>query len=231
MTEDIYRTESDEGVPSTGIANWASFKHLSEIEEALTALTPLPWSAHPDPDREGQYYLGGPPETEVVAEGLTRENAETLVYFINALPEALEHFEDLARLWDVLNDGTLESGDELGTYVEIIGKYQMRIAQLEDNPAPVPEASTAQDLTFMHVGSFLNVPSAGDVGYGPITSVIDSGDYIRVALANSTTLLLPPDVPVEVEVVGEVSRMRTGETTTEDDPVDPTSPGDTEMEE
>lgn len=198
----------DEDVPSNGTAAWATFMNLQEMEEASRSLTPLPWAVHPDPDRAGLFYVSGPPETEIIAEGLTEENARNLVFFVNAIPEALEQFEDLAKLWDALADGIPTGTDEVSPYLDTIGKYQMEIAQLAANPAPIPEVTKASELSFMHVGHTLVLDGLEmtEVNYSPITSISTVGDFVKVTLGESstTTLLLPQDAPVKVAVMGPI---------------------------
>lgn len=211
MTEEALPFEGEDA-PTTGIASWAAMSHLTKIEELVRMLTPTSWAVHPDPDAPGSFYISGPPETAVVAEKMTEQDARAVVALINELPEALEYFEDLARLWDVLNDGVLGSdSDELSTYLEIIRKYQMHIAQLEDNPAPIPPVEVAGDISFMHVGHYLKHEDL----YEPIVSVSQDKDeltVLQVGSSNNILLYLPKTFSVEVDVVGALAPPPTPET-------------------
>lgn len=195
--------------PTSKVAEWTAVTHLSRIEGYLGMLTTGPWAVHPDPESPGTYYLSGPPETRVVAEGLTLEDANAILGVINELPETLEYFTDLARLWDVFNDGILDSqSDELRTYLEVISKYQMHIAQLEGNPAPIPEVSSAADLSFMHVGHLLTVEGT-EYDALPIVAVSRAGELvsIRAGAVNEVHLILSPDHPVQVTVFGQMAKL------------------------
>ena len=204
---------TDQAMPQRNIAEWAAFQHFQDINKILQKLTPLNWTAHPDPESEGLYYIGGPPDTNVVAEGLKQEDAESIVTLINELPEAIEYFEDLAKLWDVAVD-LGDDGEEIDyevifpTITEVVNKYQLRIAQLEANPAPVPEVAVASDLTYMHVGHLLQVPAL-DRGSLPIVGVKQSGDFVEVscAMGKDTIILLHKDTPVEVQILGPLADM------------------------
>lgn len=207
MSEEVAEVLEDDA-PQQGIASWAAMIHLRKIEEVIRDLTPTPWAVHPDPDKPGSFYISGPPDTRVVAEGLTQEDATSILYLINELPETIEYFEDLAKLWDVLNDGAIESkAGELNVYLDIIAKYQTHIAQLEANPAPIPEVSTAKDLSFMHVGHMITVGEA-EMGI-PIVSVDQRNESFAIVTAgydNNIVFYLPKDQPVTVTIVGSLAQ-------------------------
>lgn len=195
--------------PESGITQWAAFKHFAAINDVLATLTPLEWSVHLDPERPGTYYIAGAPETAVVAEGLTLDDANSIVFLVNELPGAIEHFEELSRMWDVLLDGSPSDFTEISDYLDTINEYQVKIAQLEGTPAVIPETSVAGDLTFMHVGHFLSVlsmesPDSNDhvVASDPILYVANVQGKVKVTLGGgaNTTYILNPDEPVKVTI-------------------------------
>ena len=190
-----------EALEQGSVAQWASFQQLTRLDESLKVLTSQPWAVHEDPATKGRFYISGPPETEIVAEGLTQNNALVLVNIINSLPEVVENYADLAKLWDALADGVVDSPQDSDIFIEVVRKYQMRIAQLEGNPSPIPEASTASDLSFMHVGHYLEVYGMSE----PIGSVFhdENGAFIRVTMGNSNIVVyLDPQTAVKVHTVG-----------------------------
>lgn len=206
VPEEAVEEEEDVEVEEEGLASWASFIHLQKIEAAIRALTPMPWRVMPDPEDEEKFYIAGPPETRVVMEGMNQEDAENIVYLINNLPEAIEHFEDLAQLWDALTSGEPDTWEKFDDYLEVIRRYQMHIAQLEGTAAVIPSVSTAADLTFMHIGSWLRVRTSGPENslYQPIQMVSEVEDFIEVTLGGNgpTTVVmyLPKDMAVHVEI-------------------------------
>lgn len=210
MTDELMQLPDafEEDIPDRGIASWAAFIHFEKINEVLKGLTPLPWSVHPDPEREGTYYISGAPDTAVVAEGLTQKDAFNILYLINELPEAVEHFEELAKLWDVLVDGAPGRVEEVTDYLDTIASYQMKIAQLEANAAPIPEVQVAGDLSFMHIGHYLQAPGFSDIDEVPIVSVKHIGDFVKVTMHmdNSQVAILPKDLEVGVKVVGRLEQ-------------------------
>ena len=200
--------------PERNVAEWAAYQHFQDIYEAFKNLTPLGWAMHPEPDGGGRFYIGGPPDTEVIAEGLTQENAEAIVNVVNNLPEALEYFEDLAKMWDLAmdlnDDGEEKDKDEFfHTITDVVNRYQIRIAQAEANPAPVPAVATAEDLSYMHVGHLLTVE--GVVSAAPIVGVQAAGDtLVRVTLAQGyreTTLIIPKTIPASVSLLGKIAEI------------------------
>ena len=197
MTETI--NEIAPAIPTKGIAEWAAFKHFERMEQILTRLTRLSWSIRPDSQNPGTYYIAGPPETEVVAEGLTIENAQALVDLVNDLPEALEYFKSLAKLWDVLSDGDLDDYSELDNYLKVIQDYQLKIAQLEGNPAPIPAAATAADLSFMHVGRFVTT-IVNPENSQPIRWVKQQDGITVLGVGTEHTYAVPSDSAVTVVV-------------------------------
>lgn len=183
------------------VAQWAAFQQLVALDESLKILTSQPWSVHEDPATMGRFYISGPPETEIVAEGLTLNNAVVLVSIVNSLPEVVENYADLAKLWDALSDGVVDSPRDSDIFIEVVRKYQIRIAQLEGNPSPIPEATTASDLSFLHIGHYLDVYGMSE----PIGHVFHdpSREFVRVTMGNSNILVyLDPQTPVKVNVVG-----------------------------
>lgn len=189
-------------VPGRGIAKWAAFKHFARINEVLGTLTPLGWSVHHDPQRPGTCYIAGAPETAVVAEGLTIEDANNIVFLVNEMPEAVEHFEELARLWDVLVEGAPENFQEITDYLDTIIDYQVKIAQLEENPSPVPPVAVAEDLNYMHIGHFLVTPD-GEGAHMPILSATQRGNKVVVRLGDgdkTVTYVLNKDEPVNIVI-------------------------------
>ena len=202
MSEDVQEAAQ---APDESIAQWAAFAHLEAVETAVQSMLPLPWSMHPDPGREGLYYISGPPETDVIMEGLTYDNARTLLYLVSNIPQAIEYFRDLAKLWDVLADSALTGSGDLKTYFDVVAKYQMEIAQLEGNPAPIPEVAKAGDLTYMHVGHFVQIPTmGGDANYSPLVSVRHlEGGFVAIELGGmrNTLIYLPEDMALSVAVI------------------------------
>ena len=195
MTETI--NEIAPAIPPKGIAEWAAFKHFEHMEEILTRLTKLSWSIRPDSQNPGTYYIAGPPETEVVAEGLSLENAQAIADLVNELPEALEYFESLAKLWDVLSDGDLDDYSELDNYLKVIEGYQLKIAQLEGNPEPTPAVTTAADLSFMHVGRFVTTV-VNPENSQPIRWVRQQDGITVIGVGVEQTYAVPSDSAVTV---------------------------------
>lgn len=206
---------SPEPAPETEVARWAATKHLDEVEAALSAITPLPWTMHRDPARTETFYISGPPDTEVVMEGLTYDNARNILFLMRSLPETGEFFRDLASLWDVLADAELRGGTEESTYFDIVSGYQLKIAQLEGSPAPVPAVEKAGDLSFMHIGHLLVLdtvnsgpadpsgasPDGDNKVYTKILAVKPSQlitDGVRVVTSYEGSIHLPADTPVTV---------------------------------
>ena len=219
MSEEQLEPVVEEVAPPRNVTEWAAYQHFQEINTLLRDLTPMNWTAHADPEREGTYYIGGPPDTEIIAENLTKENAESIVKIINDLPEAVEYFEDLSKLWDAAMDmGTTaepaNTSDIFSTIMEVVNRYQLRIAQAEANPAPVPAATIAGELNYMHIGHLLTFESAG-VESLPLTGIFPAGDeYVRVVLARPDAdqhIILPLEAPVEVTLVGMMTDLVLGE--------------------
>lgn len=202
-TQPLGLDEPQDDIPDRGITQWSAFKHFADINRLLATLTPLAWGVHLDPERPGTFYIAGAPETAVVAEGMTLENAQSIVSLINELPEAIEHFEELSRLWDVLLDGAPTDFKEVTDYLDTIHNYQMRIAQLEGDPAIIPPVSVAGDLTFMHIGQFFSQgEDDDDAPYEPILGVVAKGGKVKVIIGTEpkTIYILNKDEPVKVNI-------------------------------
>ena len=204
MSETI--NEISAAIPPKGIAEWAAFKHFERMEEILKRLTRLSWSIRQDSQNPGTYYIAGPPETEVVAEGLTQENAQAIADLVNELPEALEYFESLAKLWDILSDGDLDEHSELSNYIGVIESYQLRIAQLEANPSPIPEVATAADLSYMHVGKYIKTIVSPDEEL-PVRWVRQQEGITVIGISIDKTYAVPSDSPVTL--LGDVETLST----------------------
>lgn len=198
--------EVEEETDESNLATWASITFLKNVEEAIRNLTPMPWRVLPDPVEEDMFYVAGPPETKVIAERMSEEDARNLVYLVNNLPEAIEHFEDLAQLWDALYSGEPDNRTRVDDYLEVINRYQIHIAQLMGTASVVPEVSKASDLTFMHIGSWISIPTMGDgqtTSYLPISMVADRGDFMEVTLhldMKEYIVYLPKDMEVLVSI-------------------------------
>ena len=212
MTEELAQMLEafNEDIPERGIASWAAFIHFEKMNEVLRTLSPLPWSVRPDPERPGTFYIAGAPDSSIVAEGLTQEDAMNILYLINEMPEAVEHFEELARLWDVLVEGAPNRFDEVTAYLNTIQEYQIKIAQLEAEAAPIPEVSSAGDLSFMHIGHFIVGSGIPELDEQPIVAVSSDGDFVRVNYGreNSNLAVLPKSLPLQVEIVGSISQFK-----------------------
>lgn len=191
-----------EALEQASVYEWPTFQNFTRLNESLKDLTSQPWAVHEDPATKGRFYISGPPETEIVAEGLTQNNALVLVNIINSLPEVVGSYAELASLWDSLaGNGPNGFPSNPDIFVDTVRKYQMKIAQLEGNPSPIPEANTASDLSFMHVGHYLEVYGMSE----PIGSVFhdENGAFIRITMGNSNIVVyLDPQTAVKVHIVG-----------------------------
>lgn len=203
MTEVLPPTITEEGEEqlSSTISQWADLAHLQEVEDSYQGLNPSSWSMHRDPTKEDVYYISG--ADSVVMEGLSYENASHLMSLVQSIPTAIESFQDLSKMWNIVGDEALESPDGMNEFFKLIHKYQLRIAQLEGNSSPVPEVTKASDLTFMHVGHKLRIPGSDGMTM-PIHQVYqDPSGFTRVNLGSGNTVAyLPPDMEVSVQVQG-----------------------------
>lgn len=209
MTEELTAPapEYAEEVEGSRTSDWEITRILNDIGLRLEATTSHPWRVQEDPDPSRGYYISGPPETRIIAEGMTESDAKSVVSIMNMLPDALEHMQDVITLWEALEDGSINTYEEASAYLEVIDRYQKRIAQLSGDPAPIPEVSTAGDLNFMHVG--LQLRSADlftdDLNRDgvSITSVSSlPNGYVKVSaytLGSKQYYFLPADAKVEVE--------------------------------
>ena len=189
--------------------NWYAFKLFQQITLACRALTSTPWMARPNLDPSQGWYLSGPPETRIVAEGLTQDDAQSLAFLINKLPEAAEAFEDLAKLWTLFEDGSIKY-EEISSYLEIVGRYQTRLAVATGDPKVIPEVETAGELSFLHIGTQISLPEGyyDDDITPPIINVKDLGEVVSLTVGYDVEnrIILPKDTKVTVHNYGSVTR-------------------------
>ena len=189
--------------------NWYAFKLFQQITIACRALTSAPWMARPNLDPSQGWYLSGPPETRIVAEGLTQDDAQSLAFLINKLPEAAEAFEDLAKLWTLFEDGSIKY-EEISSYLEIVGRYQTRLAIATGDPNVIPEVATAGELSFLHIGTQVSLPEGyyDDDITPPIINVKDLGEVVSLTVGYDVEnrIILPKDTKVTVYNYGPVTR-------------------------
>ena len=189
--------------------NWYAFKLFQQITLACRALTSTPWMARPNLDPSQGWYLSGPPETRIVAEGLTQDDAQSLAFLINKLPEAAEAFEDLAKLWTLFEDGTIKY-EEISSYLDIVGRYQTRLAIATGDPKVIPEVETAGELSFLHIGTQVSLPDGyyDDDITPPIINVKDLGEVVSLTVGYDVEnrIILPKDTKVTVHNYGPVTR-------------------------
>ena len=189
--------------------NWYAFKLFQQITLACRALTSTPWMARPNLDPSQGWYLSGPPETRIVAEGLTKDDAQSLAFLINKLPEAAEAFEDLAKLWTLFEDGAIKY-EEISSYLEIVGRYQTRLAVATGDPKVIPEVETAGELSFLHIGTQVSLPEGyyDDDITPPIINVKDLGEVVSLTVGYDVEnrIILPKDTKVTVHNYGSVTR-------------------------
>lgn len=235
MTEPLNPEDLSEQV-SSEISKWADLAHLQSVEDEYSRLNTSTWSMHNDPTKENSYYITS--DNGVVMEGLSYETASGVLSLIRNIPEAIESFKDLSKMWNLVGDEALNSPEDSDEFIKLIHKYQLRIAQLEGSSAPVPEVSKASDLSFMHIGHPMLLPGAEEPL--PIYSVHQSPEgFTRVSVgSDSTVAYLPPDMNITVQVRGRWNDGRVdapeilpepivGEAPTEQAPEGvPTSPSD-----
>lgn len=204
MTEDNIPT-SPELAHDAILNGWRIFQLAHAYRDFLDTLTPLPWSAREDLQGTGSYYIAGPPESRVVAEGMRGEDAIAIVNMVNAAPALLEGFNDIAEVLALQLGVKSPVGEEVDhdDYLDIIDKYQLRLAQAEGSPESIPEVKVAGDLSFLHVGMAIDeLPDfrlSGDLQIYTVTQV-EKATIIRTG---TSTIVLPSDTPISVRPLGE----------------------------
>lgn len=173
---------------------WPTADSIDVLNDIMGELPPPPWKYAPDPANPGTFYVSGPADTRIVAEGMTEQDAANLVYLAGAVPQATSFWEDVRQLWH-----KMESGDAQGfetRALKIINDLQMRIAQYEGTTAVVPEVTTVGDLNALHVGHTVEI---GEAKFN-VASVHQFGDLISIDAGNGVLLYLNPDTPASIEV-------------------------------
>lgn len=196
MSEDTTPPLDEATEPQRSKADeWGDIQELRELKEVLPKLTPLPWSMHMDPTKEGEqtYYISGPPDTSVVMDNLTYDDASTILKIVNSVSTAVEAFDRLAQTVELL-----ETEPDPTSIHKLIREYQLKIAQMSGEPTPIPEVSKAQDLSFMHIGQTLTLPG-GDTF--PIYHVEQKPGFTVVHLGDERTIAyFLPDSEIGVNI-------------------------------
>lgn len=190
-------------VPESGTPSieWPALQTFSEIREELQRMTPRPWGYHQDPARPGTYYISGAPNTNVVAEGLSFEDASGLTRAISMLGKLEAEYKMMSALWDSLAVDDVAGAFNPSEFMKAINSFQLEIAQLQGNPAPLPPVATAGDLTFMHIGQNLIIPGFEPLPILLVEVVGDGFVKVTTGYGASSNLILSPETKVELEVL------------------------------
>jgi hypothetical protein len=194
MSENLTPPLDEAAEPQRSKADeWGDIQELRELKEVLPKLTPLPWSMHMDPTKVGEqtYYISGPPDTSVVMDNLTYDNASMILRIVNSVSAAVEAFDRLAQTVELL-----ETEPDPTSIHKLIQQYQLKIAQLSGEPTPIPEVSKAQDLSFMHIGQTLTLPG------GETFQIynVEQKPGVTVVHLEGTIAYLPPDYEIGVNI-------------------------------
>lgn len=174
-------------------STWPPDDSIKSIREALSELPPPPWRFAPDPASPGTYYVSGPADTRIIAEGLSEQDAYNLSHLASLLPQATEHWEEVKNMWYQLEAGDSEGFETRA--LKVINDLQLKLAQYEGTMAIVPEVHTVGDLNSLHVGHTLVV---GDSRFS-VSAVSTVGELIAVDSGNGVLLYLSPDTPAVIE--------------------------------
>ena len=203
MTENV--DSAPEASEGDRLDNWAIFKDVEVLRRVHRELPQGYLSVRQDIDPTRGFYIAGPPETYIIAEGLREDDAYAIVSILNTYLQLLDNFEQLREIL------TLQLGVPLGQgiadvddYLDIIDQYQLRIAQAEGTPAAIPPVTTAADLTFMHIGLYLSLSDEWGGGSTPwqITAIATVGESVRVHYSvgdSSGVYVMHKDTPVSIE--------------------------------
>ena len=188
---------------TTQAASDTLFERTQYIRRLLNDATPGPYAVRLSPGadpEDGAYYISGAPDSRVVADNLSLSDAILITHLINYVPELLTEIEQVQRI-------VMSTGPEQAL-LNVVKQYQEKIGQLSGDPAPIPAAKTAADLSFLHVGCYLYVGGEpmGEDGMSEawayrILSVRQSGSALPVEVEvypKDRVLLLLPDTPVTV---------------------------------
>lgn len=151
--------------------------------------TPLPWTA-----REGEdgWYIAGPPETSVVVEGVSKNDALLITDIVNSAARIASH--------NILLHKTLfENDDELseGAVFDLARRLTIELAQATGNPIQLPDVKTAKDLSTLHTGCQISVEGRGSYHIADVISSQDNMISIECMYPESV-IILHKDVEVEV---------------------------------
>lgn len=174
-------------------STWPSDDSIKSIRETLSELPPPPWRFAPDPASPGTYYVSGPADTRIIAEGLSEQDAYNLSHLASLLPQATEQWEEVKNMWDQLEAGDSEGFERRA--LKVINDLQLKLAQYEGTTAIVPEVHTVGDLNSLHVGHTLVV---GDARF-PVSAVSTIGELVAVDSGNGVLLYLSPHTPAAIE--------------------------------
>lgn len=162
-----------------------------KLRQVITEIE-RPLAVRPDLVNDGKFYLTGPPDTEILAEGLTYNLAHALLDLLNVdIFNALERIEELEQAFSIQEER--HRSDE-GYLNRTIDQLQLEVAQLEANPAPIPVPKTAGELTHLHVGSTIIEPI-----YSRIVALREEGVFVVVSRGVDGPVVLHKDTPIAIE--------------------------------
>lgn len=194
MTEpipEVMPTVPAEGTSSDGLS--PEYNRLAAISDGIMNIvrdttTAQPWTVQQDVD--GTYYIAGAPDTKVVADNLSKADAEGIVAIMS---NAWDYSQEIHNLAKIITDP-----DNPDPMLELVREYHEELGRLQGTIAPIPSVSVAGDLNFLHVGSYLKV---GEHTQFPIYGVTapEGDDLVSVATYDGRTLLLAKDTPIQIE--------------------------------